>query len=85
MYIARNQTLWFTDGYNLNTVDMRSNAIGFKDEITMLKAVDDGLWISIGDVDGRGEIKFLSGGTPEDFVQMNKANYGWEKGFQESL
>jgi hypothetical protein len=76
MYIARNETLWFTDGYNLNAVDMRSNAIGFKDEITMLKAVDDGLWISIGDVAGRGEIKFLSGGTPEDFVQMNKANYG---------
>jgi hypothetical protein len=76
IYIAKNETIWFTDGYGYRTIDMRMNAIRMKDEITMMKAVDDGIWISIGDINDRSSIIFLSGRTPEEFVSTEKANYG---------
>jgi hypothetical protein len=76
IYIVRNETIWFTDPYNYNVVDMRMNAVKMKDEVTMIKAVDDGLYIGIGDIDDRGSVLFLSGGTPEDFTSKEVANYG---------
>ncbi len=76
IYIARNHTLWFTDVFAFSRVDMRYNAIEFKDEITMLKAVDDGLYISLGDINDRSSVVFLSGATPEEFVQRVVADYG---------
>ncbi len=76
LYIARNHTLWFTDVFAFNRVDRRYNAIEFKDEITMLKAVDDGMYISIGDINDRSSVIFLAGASPQDFVQRVVADYG---------
>ncbi len=76
IYIARNHTLWFTDVFAFSRVDARYNAIEFKDEITMLKAVDDGLYISIGDINDRSSVIFLAGASPQDFVQRVVADYG---------
>lgn len=76
IYIAKNHTLWFTDAYAFRRVDMRRNAIEFKDEITMVKAVKDGLYISIGDIVDRSSVVFLSGGTPKEFESIPVFNYG---------
>ncbi len=76
LYIARNETLWFTDAYAFGRIDMRMNAIKMKDEMTMLKAVDDGIYVSIGDINDRSSVMFLSGNTPEDFTSKEVANYG---------
>jgi hypothetical protein len=76
LYIARNHTLWFTDAYALGRVDMRKNAIEFKDEITMVKAVDDGLYVSIGDINDRSSVIFLSGPSPEEMKYIEVAEYG---------
>lgn len=76
LYIAKNETIWFTDAYNHGVIDMRMNAIKMKDEITMVKAVDDGIWISIGDINDRSSVIFLSGKTPEEFISIEKSDYG---------
>jgi hypothetical protein len=76
IYIARNHTLWFTDVFAFSRVDKRYNAIEFKDEITMVKAVDDGLYISIGDINERSQTVFLGGNDPSEFVQKIVADYG---------
>ncbi len=76
IYIARNETLWYTDAFAFGRVDLRTNAIPFKDEITMLRAVDDGLYVSIGDINDRSSVIFLKGSTPEEFVTKEIADYG---------
>lgn len=76
IYIAKNDTLWYTDPYNYSVIDMRTNAIKMKDEITMLKAVDDGIYISIGDIDDRSSIIFLLGNTPDGMTSKEVASYG---------
>jgi hypothetical protein len=76
IYIARNETIWFTDAYAYERIDMRFNAIKMKDEVTMLKAVDDGLYVSVGDINDRSSVIFLSGSTPEDMTSREVANYG---------
>lgn len=76
IYVARNQTIWYTDAYALNRVDMRKNVIPMKDEITMMKAVDDGIYVSIGDIDDRSSVIFLGGTTPEEFTYREVADYG---------
>jgi len=76
LYIARNETIWYTDAYALGRVDMRSNFISMKDEVTMLKAVDDGIYVSIGDINDRSSVIFLGGSTPEEFTYKVVADYG---------
>jgi hypothetical protein len=76
IYIAKNETIWYTDAYALNRVDMRKNVIPMKDEITMMKAVDDGIYVSIGDIDDRSSVIFLAGSTPEEFIYREVADYG---------
>ncbi len=76
IYIAKNHTLWFTDAYAFGRVDMRGNAMEFKDEITMVKAVRDGLYISIGDITNRSSVVFLKGPTPKDFISVPIFDYG---------
>jgi hypothetical protein len=76
LYIARNETVWFTDGYSLTSLDVRQNAMRFKDEVTMIKAVDDGIYLSIGDIADRSSVIFLSGKTPEEFVSRQVSDYG---------
>lgn len=76
IYHAKDHTIWFTDAFNHGSIDMRMNAIQMKDEITMMKAVDNGIFVSIGDINDRSSIVFLSGSTPEDFTSIEVANYG---------
>lgn len=76
LYIAENQTIWNTDAYAFGRVDMRSGFISMKDEVTMIKAVDDGIYVSIGDINDRGSVIFLGGLGPEDFTYKVVADYG---------
>lgn len=76
LYIARNDVIWYTDAFNFGHVDMRSNFIRMKDEITMLGAVDDGMYVSIGDITDRSSVLFLSGLQPKEFVIRQVADYG---------
>jgi hypothetical protein len=76
IYVAKDQTIWYTDAYALNRIDMRKNVIQMKDEITMMKAVDDGIYVSIGDIDDRSSVIFLGGTTPEEFTYREVADYG---------
>lgn len=76
IYIAKNHTLWFTDAFAFGRVDMRKNAIQFKDEITMVKAVKDGIYISIGDINERSSVVFLRGPTPKEFTSVPVFDYG---------
>ncbi len=75
-YIAQNHTIWITDAYALGRVDMRKGFISMKDEVTMIKAVDDGIYVSIGDIDDRSSVIFLGGQGPEDFTYRVVADYG---------
>ena len=79
IYIAKNHDLWYTVGYTFESalrIDMRSGVMPFKDEITMIKAVDDGIYVSIGDIDDRSSVIFLGGQGPEDFTYRVVAEYG---------
>ena len=76
LFIAKNETIWYTDAYNYGVIDMRTNAMKMKDEITMMKAVDDGIYISIGDINDRSSIVFLSGSTPDEMRSKEIAHYG---------
>lgn len=75
-YIAQNHTIWITDAYAYGRVDLRKGFIAMKDEVTMIKAVDDGIYVSIGDIDDRSSVIFLSGTGPEDFTYKVVADYG---------
>lgn len=75
-YITQNHTIWITDAYAYGRVDMRKGFISMKDEITMIKAVDDGIYVSIGDIDDRSSVIFLGGSGPEDFTYRVVADYG---------
>lgn len=74
LYLGDNQTLWYTDAGALGRINKRFNNIPLDDEITMIKAVDDGIWVSTGDK--YGKIFFLSGNTPQSFTRIDKARYG---------
>jgi hypothetical protein len=76
LFIAKNETIWYTDAYNYGVIDMRTNAMKMKDEVTMMKAVDDGIYVSIGDINDRSSIIFLSGSTPADMASRVAASYG---------
>lgn len=76
IYHAKDHTIWFTDPYNFGAIDMRTNAIKMKDEVTMMQAVDNGIFVSIGDINDRSSIIFLSGDAPENFTSIEVASYG---------
>ena len=75
-YIAQNHTIWITDAYAFGRVDMRKGFISMKDEVTMIKAVDDGIYVSIGDINDRSSVIFFGGPGPEDFTYKVVADYG---------
>ena len=79
LYVARNQNIWYSDVNYLGQVDRRFNFMQFENEITMMKAVDDGLWISCGDID-RQTTYFVQGATREQFSRRRFANYGCIEG-----
>lgn len=44
-YLANENLLWVTELYNFNLVDATRNFFQFEDKITMLQAVDDGIFV----------------------------------------
>lgn len=74
LYFGDGQTIWYSDALGLGRINKRLNNIPLSDEITMLEAIDDGIWVSTGDKYGR--IFFLSGNTVEQFTEIHSADYG---------
>lgn len=69
LYFAKNQTIWYSDAAAFRRIDKKRNFIQLSNSITMLRAVDDGIWASIGDID-TGEIMFYSGAGPDKFRRV---------------
>lgn len=67
LYVASGNILYCSDPAIPAQYDYRQGLIPFKSRITMLKAVDDGLWVS----DSEG-IYFLNGNTIFDFAFHTK-------------
>lgn len=70
LYAANGRNLFYSDATILTRMDTRKNAIAFPGRITMLKAVDNGLYVSF-ENETKGETVFLAGATPEDFVNRS--------------
>lgn len=79
LYVARNETIWYSDVNYFGEVDRRQNFIAFENEITMMKAVDDGLWVCVGDIN-RQNTYFIAGATREDQALRRFAGYGCIEG-----
>ena len=79
LYVARNETIWYSDVNYFGEVDRRKNFITMENEITMMKAVDDGLWVSVGDIN-RQNTYFIAGGSREEQSQRRFAGYGCIEG-----
>ena len=79
LYVARNETIWYSDVNYFGEVDRRHNFMAFNNEITMMKAVDDGLWVSIGDIN-RQDTFFIAGGERESQTLRRLAGYGCIEG-----
>ena len=84
LYVARNETIWYSDVNYFNQVDRRYNFIQFENEITMMRAVNDGIWVCVGDIN-RQNTYFIQGATREEFTLRNFANYGCIEGSDVSI
>lgn len=63
LYTLSETGLYYTDAYAVNQMDERNCLIPLLGEPTMLKPVDDGLWVGKGD-----KTIWLGGGSPEEFT-----------------
>ncbi|MCP4257969.1 MAG: hypothetical protein GY774_10640 [Planctomycetes bacterium] len=79
LYVARNETIWYSDVNEFGEVDRRMNFLSFENEVTMMKAVDDGLWVCVGDIN-RQATYFIQGATREDQTLRRFAGYGCIEG-----
>jgi len=70
LYVARGNLLYYSDPTMPAQYDYRRGIIPFPSRITMLKAVDDGLWVSDSE-----NIYFLGGSTGFDFAAAKRAEY----------
>ena len=68
LYVAQDNILWFSDAVNVGSLDMRKNFFQFSGRITMVNAVEDGLYVSAGDT-----TYFLFGKDPFEFVNIEIA------------
>ncbi len=68
LYIANGDRLYYSDPFALR-MRAKKNFIQLTGYITMLEAVDNGLWVS------DGKIHFLSGESPTKFIFNTKADY----------
>ncbi len=79
LYVAKNETMWYSDVNYLEQTDRRYNHQKFENEITMMNAVIDGIWLCVGDI-YRKSTYFMQGDTREDMVLRPFANYGCLEG-----
>jgi hypothetical protein len=71
MFVAVKNVLWFSERFGFNLFDTARSYVWFEDDITMVKAVADGLYVSTG-----RKVVFLKGQTPNEFQQINISGYG---------
>jgi len=71
IYVARDNTIWFSDPVALGRTDMRRNFKQLSSYVTLLKAVDDGIFCA-----DLNQTYFLAGGDPNKFVLAKRADYG---------
>lgn len=67
LYAASGANLFFSDATVPTRMDNRKNAIAFPSRITMVKSVDDGIYVSDSD-----HVYFEAGGDPSDFREIGK-------------
>ena len=70
LFMAAGSVLWFTEPFAFGKVKVSQNFIQFNSPITVLEAVDDGLWL-VAD-----KTYFLSGANPVDFKLSTVFEYG---------
>ena len=70
LYIAKLNRLWYTDALRLNSIDMRMNFLQFPNDIVMVRAVDDGLYVS-----DTKSTYFIGGTNPKQFVLREIYDY----------
>jgi len=70
LYVARDNEIWFSDPVALMRTDRRRNFKQLPSRITLMSAVDDGIYVS--DLE---RTYFMGGGDPGEAVLIDKANY----------
>jgi len=69
LYVARDNEIWFSDPMALMRTDMRRNFKQLPSRITLMSAVDDGIYVS------GLERNFMGGGDSGEAVLIDKADY----------
>jgi hypothetical protein len=70
LYVARDNEIWFSDPMALMRTDRRRNFKQLPSRITLLSAVEDGIYVS--DLE---RTYFMGGGDPGETVLIDKADY----------
>ena len=70
IYVARDNEIWFSDPMALMRTDRRRNFKQLPSRITLMSAVDDGIYVS--DLE---RTYFMGGGDPGEAVLIKKADY----------
>lgn len=71
LWVARDGVIWFSDPLALDRTDLRKGFIQLRGRVTMLRPVDDGVYVS----DGASTF-FLAGNDPKESVSKQVADYG---------
>jgi hypothetical protein len=71
LYVARKNQIWFSDPVALGRTDPRRNFKQLPSTVTLLGAVDDGIYVA-----DLGATYFMAGGDPGKAVLLKKADYG---------
>lgn len=79
LYFGRNEVLFYTDSLAYGMVDYRRNFIMFEDEICMLRAVEDGIWVGVGR-DDKSKTYFLRGRDAKEFNLSHGTDVGVMEG-----
>jgi len=66
MFIVVKNVLWYSERFGMNLFDLARNFIWFEDDITMVVAVKDGLYVST-----TKKVVFLQGSYPDEFKQFH--------------
>lgn len=70
MYVANGQWLYYSKAFGYELFDLREH-LGFASNITLVAPVQGGMYIGT-----ESAIYYMSGNEPQDFVLVEKANYG---------
>ena len=70
LYVARDNQIWFSDPMALMRTDKRRNFKQLPSRVTLLSAVEDGIYVS--DLE---RTYFMGGGDPGEVALIDKADY----------